>query len=70
MNGFSLSSTIATIIYFLLMTGAYVWATLHPGSPFLAFATQMTIGYVAYIAKRLVQKKEEYVEKNDIIIGD
>ena len=51
------TSTLALVTYFVLLAGAFAWATFYPTAPFLAFATQLTIGFVAYIAKRHQDKK-------------
>jgi len=51
------TSTLALVAYFVLLSGAFVWATFYSKAPFLAFATQITIGFVAYIAKRHQDKK-------------
>jgi len=56
----NISSPLALLIYLFAMVGAYVWTTFYPDAPFLAFATQLTIGFVAYITKRLVQKQDKY----------
>jgi len=50
----------AYLIYALLITGGYVWATFFEDAPFLAFATQITIGFGVYVTKRLVQKRKEF----------
>jgi hypothetical protein len=47
----------ALLIYLGLMTGGYIWATFWESAPFLAFATQLTIGFLGYTGKRLWQKK-------------
>ena len=52
-----ITSTIALGAYSVLLAGAFVWATFYTKAPFLAFATQLTIGFVAYIAKRHQDKK-------------
>jgi len=56
----NIPSPLALLIYLFAMVGAYVWVTFYPDAPFLAFATQLTIGFVAYITKRLVQKQDKY----------
>lgn len=70
MNGFKLNSTIVTHIYFALLSGGYIWATYYPKAPFLAYATQITIGFGVYITKRLIQKKKEYNGKPEEHIGE
>lgn len=51
------TSTLALVAYFVLLSGAFVWTTFYSKAPFLAFATQITVGFVAYIAKRHQDKK-------------
>lgn len=51
------TSTLALVTYFVLLSGAFVFATFYAKAPFLAFATQLTIGFVAYITKRYHDKK-------------
>ena len=65
MSGFNLRSTIATVIYFALMGGGFWWSTRFEGSQFTAFATHLTIGYVAYITKRLFQKRDGFNGKEN-----
>ena len=60
MNGFRINSSVALVIYSGLMVAAYVWSTFYEKAPFLAFATQATLTFVAYMTKRLMQKKGEY----------
>lgn len=48
-------STHAIIIYTIVMVGAFIYSSLNVDAPFLAFATQFTLGFIAYITKRLVQ---------------
>ena len=54
-----IGSSRALLIYTLAMCGAYALSAFRE-APFLAFATQFTIGFVAYITKRIVQKRKEY----------
>jgi hypothetical protein len=46
----------AFLIYSSLITAGYVLATFKD-APFLAYASQITIGFAAYIGKRLWQKR-------------
>lgn len=55
-----ISTSLAFVMYVVAMSGGMVFATFIESVPFLAFATQFTIGFVAYITKRLIQKKKEY----------
>jgi len=57
-----IGSSRSLLLYTVAMCGAYVFTAYHPELPFLAFATQFTIGFVAYWTKRLIQKRKEYNE--------
>lgn len=49
---FTIHSGDALIIYIGSMFVAYVLTMFKPSLPFLAFATQLTIAFTAFIAKR------------------
>lgn len=55
-----ISSSLAMVIYFGLMAGAYVFATFFQKAPFAAFATALTTAIVGYVGKRLLEKQEKY----------
>lgn len=55
-----IKSWIAFVIYTVVLSGTFVLSIFYNEAPFLAFATQFTIGFGAYLAKRLVQKKSNY----------
>jgi hypothetical protein len=56
----------AFIIYSILLTGGFILSTFLNNAPFLVYASQFTIGFGAYITKRLLQKKEGFNnEKNN-----
>lgn len=63
-SGFILYSSVAFVLYALMMTGGFVWATLKPEAPYEVFAWAFTAGLGAYLTKRLVQKGEKYPERN------
>jgi hypothetical protein len=54
-----IGSSRALLIYTIAMCGAFALSAFRD-APFLAFATQFTIGFVAYISKRIIQKRSEY----------
>ena len=58
-------STVAFIIYALLITGGFVFAAYKTAAPYLAFASQLTIGFGAYIARRYMNNKL-YVGKQNV----
>ncbi len=55
-----ISSSLAMVIYFGLMAGAYIFAAYVPKAPFAALATALTTAIVGYVGKRLLQKEEKY----------
>ena len=55
-----ITSSKALILYSLLMCAAYVVDIFRPAADFLAFSTQITLGFIAYMTKRLHQKKGIY----------
>ena len=55
-----MTSTHAFILYCLLMTGGFVLTAFKPGAPFVEYATHLTLGAIAYITKRLVQKRNAF----------
>lgn len=59
-----INSSIALVIYSGIMVGAYLFSTWLTDAPFLAFASQFTIGFVAYLTKRIVQKQAKYGVNN------
>ena len=44
-------------MYIITLFITYIIATIWSAAPFLGFATQLTVGFAAYIAKRYAQKK-------------
>jgi len=55
-----LRTSIVFIIYGVLMTGGFIFSSFYTEAPYLAFASQFTIGFGVYVTKRLIQKKGEY----------
>jgi len=55
-----MTSSQALLFYAAVMVAAYLSTINYPSLPFLAFATQMTIAFVAFITKRLIGRKKEY----------
>ena len=56
----NITSSWAIVFYVQSLFTAYVLVIFFPALPFLAFASQLTIAFVAYITKRVFQKKKEY----------
>ena len=61
----TIGSSVALIIYTAVMLGTFLFSTWTPNAPFLAFAVQFTLGFIAFISKRLIQKKKEYNGKHE-----
>jgi len=55
----------ALILYGGLMAFTYSLTIWFQHLPFLAFATQMTLAFIAFITKRLIGKKSEYQGQED-----
>jgi len=60
-----IGSSIALLIYTAVMLGTFLFSTWTPNAPFLVFAVQFTLGFIAFISKRLIQKKKEYNGKRN-----
>ena len=60
----AVGSSRSLVIYAIAMCGAYVLTAFYPDLPFLAFATQITVGFIAYWTKRLIQKREGFNGKD------
>jgi len=58
-----INSSVALVIYSVLMVGMCVFATFVSGVPYLAFASEVTLGFIAYITKRLWGHKKEYSDR-------
>lgn len=55
-----ITSSIALIIYTSVMFMAYLLSIWYKDLPFSDFAMYFTAGFIAYITKRIMQKKKEY----------
>ena len=53
-------TSVAFIIWTVLVTGAFVFTGFKPMAQFATYATWLTIGLGAYTGKRLFQKKKEF----------
>jgi len=56
----NLKSTYAFIIYVVVLCLSYLWATFWKDAPFLAFATQLTLGFGLYIGRRLARYHKSF----------
>lgn len=52
-----ITSSTALVFYVCALFCAYYSTIAFPGLPFLAFATQLTLAFVAYITKRLMVRR-------------
>jgi hypothetical protein len=55
-----MTSSQALMFYTAVMAVTYILTIWFTNLPFLAFATQMTLAFIAFITKRLISKKQEY----------
>jgi hypothetical protein len=60
MGKLTMRSWVAFCIYALLMVGGLVWATFRVAAPYETFAINFTIGFGAYLGKRLLQKSDRF----------
>ena len=58
-----MTSSQALMFYVAIMVAAYLSVINYPNLPFLAFATQMTLAFIAFITKRLICRKAEYFKE-------
>jgi len=55
-----ITSTFAFILFAIMLTGGFVFTAFIPQAPYITFAMYLTMGFTAYIGKRLIQKKEGF----------
>ena len=60
----NLKTTHALLITLGVLVGGFVWATFFPQSPFVSFSGTVGLVFGAYAGKRLLQKKEEFIEQD------
>ena len=60
----TLRSTVAFVLYTIVLGAGFVFATYKTSAPYLAFSSQLTIGFGAYITRRYFNNK--LYKKNDI----
>lgn len=56
----TIRTSVAFIIWAMLITGAFVFTGFKPLAQFAAYATWLTLGLGAYTGKRLIQKRKEF----------
>ena len=55
-----LHTSVAFLIWAMLITGAFIFTGFKSAAQFTAYATWLTIGLSAYTGKRLIQKRKEF----------
>lgn len=58
----NLKTTQAFLITLATLLSGFIWATFYPDSPYVSFAGTVGLVFGAYAGKRLIQKKEEFIE--------
>ena len=59
----TLHTSVAFLIWTLLITGAFVFTGFKEAAQFGTYATWLTVGLGTYTGKRLFQKKKEFNNK-------
>ena len=54
----------AFLLCIATLAGGFVWATFYPVAPYVAFSGTVGLVFGCYTGKRLLQKKEEFVEQD------
>ena len=54
----------AFLLCIATLVGGFVWATFFPQAPFVSFSGTVGLVFGAYAGKRLLQKKEEFIEQD------
>lgn len=66
MKRIKVRTSIAFIIWTVLLSAAFAFTGFKPMAQFGTYATWLTLGLGAYTGKRLWQKKKEFNEKEGI----
>ena len=56
-------TSVAFIIWAVLLTGAFIFTGFKPVAQFSTYATWITLGLTAYTGKRLFQKDRRFTQK-------
>ena len=59
----NITTSIAFIIWAILLSGAFVYTGLKPDAQFSTYAIWLTTGLTAYTSKRLIQKRQDFKGK-------
>ena len=60
----NIKTTHALLITLGVLVGGFVWATFYPVAPYVAFSGTVGLVFGAYAGKRLLQKKEGFIEQD------
>ena len=55
----------AFLLSVAVLVAGFVFATFFPTAPYATFAGTLGLVFVGYAGKRLMQKKEGFIDKND-----
>ena len=55
----------AFILCVAVLAAGFIWATFFTDAPYVTFAGTLGLVFGAYAGKRLLQKKEGFVERGD-----
>jgi len=59
----TIRTSIAFIIWAILLSGAFVFTGFKESAQFSTYATWITLGLTAYTGKRLFQKDKRFIQK-------
>ena len=48
-----------------VLTAGFIWASFFTDAPYVTFASTLGLVFTGYACKRLMQKKEGFVERGD-----
>jgi len=55
----------AFILCVAVLTAGFIWASFFTEAPYTTFAGTLGLVFGAYAGKRLLQKKEDFIERGD-----
>ena len=65
MKKITIRTSVAFIIWAVLLTGGFVFTGFKPDASYAVFAGWLTGGLTAYTGKRLIQKRKEFNGKKE-----
>jgi hypothetical protein len=51
-----INTTVASLVFAVLLTFGFIWATIHDSAPFTTYAEGLGAGLLIIVGKRLAQK--------------